>query len=282
MNKPARIMMAACLGSLTGCAGSSDPSTPTVYVQATEFEQQGFKAQAHGDCKRALLYYRQALRLNRSVENMDGVAVGLINLAVLHQKLNRDGEARALIDEALSLPEIQPFIRSDAAYERARLYLREKDLAMAKRRVELALSLDKSRRAASRLNLLGRIAFLEGHDEQALQWAEAALDANRDGLHQSEQANSLRLMAEANARRGHDAVAKEHYLQALRADKEAGESAKVALDLRELGKLSLKTGNREEALSYFRRAAKVKESAGEGKDDSRNCFQPNQSAIPTP
>lgn len=265
MNRALRAAWAVVLGVLAGCAAPSAEPPPAIFERIAEFERRGFRAQADGECRRALSYYRQALRLNRSVENLDGIATDLLDLAILYRKLDRDEDARAAIDEASALPEIQAFIRSDAAYERARLYLKQGDFASAERSAERALSLDKTRRTQSRLNLLGRIALLDGRHALALNRAQAALDSERDGMSpKTERANSLRLMAQAYARMGRDDEAKSHYLAALRADKEAGAGAKAALDLRSLGELSLKAGDRRAAEAYFRRAAVIDENGGQG------------------
>lgn len=251
----------ACCGLLAGCAGPSQPQLAGVYAKSLEAERRGLKAEAAGNPEQALRHYRQALKLHRSVEDSDGIATDLVNLAILCQRLGQEEQARAWIEEALSLPEVGDAIRAEAAYENAKLHLKNQQLAKAREWAGKSLALAPNRRVESRFNLLGRIAFLETQDEEALRWANAALEANRDEPRLAEQANSLRLIADVEARQGHDAVAKARYLEALKVDKEAGESAKIALDLTALGKLSLKTGNREEAERFFQRAGQVNRNA---------------------
>ena len=256
----------ACCGLLAGCAGSTKPELADVYVKSLESERRGFKAAKSGDHAKSLLYYQQALRFRRSVEDIDGIAIDLVNLAVLYQRLGSEADARALIAEVFGLPGVNDSVLSEAAYENAKLYLKDNDFVKARIWGNKSLSLDKNKRVASRFNLLGRIAFMEGNNEEALQWANSALESNQEDLQKAEQANSLRLIAMVNVQKGNDAEAMEYYSQALRLDKEAGESAKIALDLLELGKLSLKAGNSEEAQMFFHRADQVRKSAGNDKN----------------
>ncbi|MDO8747080.1 MAG: hypothetical protein Q7J70_05400 [Thermodesulfovibrionales bacterium] len=71
-------------------------------------------------------------------------------------------------------------MRSDAAYEMARIYLKGKNTAKAKEWVDKSLSLNKGLREGSRWNLTGRISFAEGKYDEVAVMANTALRLNRE------------------------------------------------------------------------------------------------------
>jgi tetratricopeptide (TPR) repeat protein len=246
--------------ALSACTDTLKPEQPEVYTSSLDYEERGFKAQAKKEYAQAIAHYQNALKLRRSVEDTQGIAINLVNLAVLYQHLGKNTEAHAALAEALALPKVESTVRATAAYEYAKLYWLDNDLASAKRWLDKSLSFDDKTRIESRFNLLARIALAEGQRDEALHWANAALEANREGKHSSEQANSLRIIAKVKADKGNILEAKDVYLQALALDKQAGESAKIALDLNELGKLALQSGKTGEAKDFFHRAEQVRQN----------------------
>ena len=71
---------------LIGCGGAQTPTLSAVNLRAIEYNQNATKALENGDYEKALAYYMEALKVNRSIENTEGIAVNLINMAVLYQK----------------------------------------------------------------------------------------------------------------------------------------------------------------------------------------------------
>jgi len=255
------LLFTICCLLLIGCGGAQPQTVSAVNLRAIEYNQNAAKAMEKGDYEKALAYYMEALRVTRSIENTEGIAVNLINIAVLYQKKGKTSDAHEFVDIAFSMPDISNEIKSDAAYEKARIYLKEKNTAKAKEWVNKSLSVDKGLRAGSRWNLMGRISFAEGKYDEAA--ANTALNLNRENKQRAEESNSLRLMAEINAQKGLYPESRELYKKALEIDKELGDSKKIAMTLRGIGMLSLKQGHFQEAAIFYLRAYDVSSNAGD-------------------
>ena len=257
------LLSTVCCLLLIGCGGPSAPTLSAIHEKAVEHNQKAAKAVEEGNYEKALAYYMEALRVNRSIENTEGIAVNLINIAVLYQKKGKISDAHEFVDIAFSMPDISNEIRSDAAYEKARIYLKEKNTAKAKEWVNKSLSADKGLREGSRWNLMGRISFAEGKYDEAAAMANTALNLNRENKQRAEESNSLRLMAEINAQKGLYSESRELYKKALEIDKELGDSKKIAMTLRGIGMLSLKQGHFQDAAIFYLRAYDVSSNAGD-------------------
>ena len=251
------------LFTVLGCGGAQIPTLSAVNLKAIEYNQNAAKAFENGNYEKALAYYMEALKINRSIENTEGIAVNLINIAVIYQKKGNFLNAHEFVDIAFSMPDISNEIRSEAAYEKARLLLREKDTAKAKEWVNRSLSLNKGLCEGSRWNLMGRIAFAEGKHDEAAAMANTALKLNRENKQKTEEANSLRLIAEINTQKGLYSEAKELYLKSLEIDKEIGDSKKIAMTFRGIGMISLKQGHFQDAVMFYIRAYDVSSNAGD-------------------
>jgi len=254
------------LFTLSGCGGAPAQKPSNAHIMASEYSQKAAKAVEKGDNEKALSYYMEALKINRSIENTEGIAVNLINMAAIYQKKGDILKARELIEIALSMPDISAEARSEAAYEQAKIYLKEKDTVKAKEWIDKSLSLYKGPLEGARLNLTGRIAFAEGKYDEALATADTALKRNRENKQKTEEANSLRLVAEIKAQKGDYKGSREFYLRALDIDKELGNSRKIAMNLRGLGALSLNNGYFQDAINFYMRAYEVSKNAGDTED----------------
>jgi len=251
------------LFTLTGCGGAPAQKPSNAHITASEYSQKAAKAVEKGDNEKALSYYMEALKINRSVENTEGIAVNLINMSAIYQKKGDTAKARELIGIALSMPDISAEARSEAAYEQAKIYLKEKNTAKAKEWIDRSLSLYKGPLEGAKLNLAGRIAFAEGKYDEALIIANKALTLNKENEQRTEEANSLRLMAEINAQKGLYAESKALYMKALEIDKELGNSGKIAMTLSGMGALSSKQEKYQDAITFYMRAYDVSSSAGD-------------------
>lgn len=254
------LSIACCLFFL-GCGGPSAPTLSSIHTMAIEYNQKGMKAVEKGDYEKALGYYMEALKINRSVENTEGIAVNLINIAAIYYKKGNTFEAHEFIDMAFPIPDINYDIKSEAAFEKARLHLKEKEVSKAKEWANRSLSLNKGIREGSRWNLLGRVALMEGRYDESLAIANTALKLNRENKQRIEEANSLRLIAEISAQTDRYEESREFYMRALEIDKESGNGKKIAMSLRGLGELSLKYGHLQDAINFYMRAYNVSSNA---------------------
>ncbi|MBI4688827.1 MAG: tetratricopeptide repeat protein [Nitrospirae bacterium] len=242
---------------LFGCGGSTAPTLSSIHTSAIEYNRNGMKAMEKGDYDKALDYYMEALKINQSIEHTEGIAINLINIGVIYQLKGRISEAHKFIDAVIFIQDVSDDIRSEAAFEKAKLYLKEKDIQKSKEWVSRSLSLNKGSREGSRWNLLGRAAFVEGRYDEGLIFADTALVLNKKNNQRTEEANSLRLLAEINAQKGRYEESRMYYMNALELDKVQGNSKKIVHDLRGLGELALRQGSLQDALSFYKRAYDV-------------------------
>ncbi len=249
-------MFAAC--------GSNPPALSPQQETAIQYNQRGRTAFEQGDYPEARAAYQQALAIHQSVENTDGIATELMNLSVVYRRLGDSTAAhnaldQILISSGLSFTSAQ---RAETAYRRASFYLEDGNLNEAKTWADKALGFCQGCATEGRLyNLLARMSLL-ANPQETLNLARRALGLNRNAGDRAEEANSLRLIADASFASGDFKTAQQFYGDALALDKDSGSAAKIALDLMGLGRSLARQGRRDEALEYFRRAYSVSEGVG--------------------
>ncbi|HSD95614.1 MAG TPA: tetratricopeptide repeat protein [Sulfuricaulis sp.] len=250
--------------ALAACAGNP-PVLTEQQQDAIQFNQRGETAFRRGDYAQALQEYQGALAIHRSVENIAGIATELLNLSVVHRRLGDKAAAQAtldqiLMDKSLAFSADQ---KAEAAYRKASYYLDDGNEPEARSWVNKALEYCHGCSAEGRLNnLLARMA-LAGYPQDAMNHARRALALNRNAGDKSEEANSLRLIADAAFQSGDFKAAQQSYDDALRLDKDTGAATKIALDLMGLGRSLARQGKRSEAIDYFQRAYSVSKGAGD-------------------
>ena len=257
---------AAVLALVAGC-GSNPPVLTEQQETAIQFNQRGEAAFRRRDYAQALQEYHGALSIHRSVENMAGVATELLNLSVVHRRLGDKSAAQTTLDQILTerSPAFSAAQKAEAAYRKAGFYLDDGNESEAQSWVNKALEYCRGCGAEGRLyNLLARMA-LAGHPQDAMNHARRALALNRNAGDKNEEANSLRLIADAAFKLEDFKTAEQSYDDALRLDKESGAAAKIALDLMGLGRSIARQGKRAEAADFFRRAYSVSEGAGDAR-----------------
>ena len=305
-------------------ACGQNPLRPSEAQQAAvQWNQRAQVAYARGDYAQALAHYQQALALSRAIEDVNGIARELINLAVVHRKLGRPASARAALDEILVLAGIPftagqragapppppplaaagggtardlitpgvgprklgrpaparaaldeilvpagiPFTagqRAEATYRLALFAAEDGDAARARTLDEQALALCAGCASEGAIrNFQAGLRLAAGAAMEAREHARRALELNRGLGDKAEEANSLRLLADAALRLKDFAAAGDGYQQALALDKDAGHPHKITADLLGLGEVALAQGKKPDAADYFRRARSVAEAAGD-------------------
>jgi tetratricopeptide (TPR) repeat protein len=251
---------------LTACAGNP-PVLTEQQLDAIQFNQRGETAFRRGDYAQALQEYQGALAIHRSVENVAGIATELLNLSVVYRRLGDKVAAQTtldqiLMDKSLAFSADQ---KAEAAYRKAGYYLDDGNEPEALSWLNKALEYCHGCNAEGRLyNLLARMS-LTSQPQDAMTHARRALALNRSASDKNEEANSLRLIADAAFKLEDFKTAQQSYDDALRLDKDTGAAAKIALDLMGLGRSIARQGRRAEAVEYFQRAYSVSEGAGDAK-----------------
>ncbi len=252
--------------AMTACAGNP-PVLTEQQETAIQFNQRGEAAFRRGDYAEALQEYQRALAIHRSVENVAGIATELLNLSVVYRRLGDKVSAQTVLDQILtdSSPAFSADQKAEAAYRKAGYYLDDGNETEAQSWLNKAFEYCHSCGAEGRLyNLLARMA-LAGQSQDAMNHARRALALNRSAGDKNEEANSLRLIADAAFKLEDFKTAQQFYGDALSLDKDAGSAAKIALDLMGLGRSLARQGKRTDAVDFFRRAYSVSEGAGGAK-----------------
>ena len=134
MKSVARTGWALVLTTVLAACGQNPPRPSEAQQAAVQWNQRAQTAYARGDYAQALAHYQQALALSRAIEDVNGIARELINLAVVHRKLGRSALARAALDEIL-VPAGMPFTagqRAEATYRLALFAAEDGDAARAR------------------------------------------------------------------------------------------------------------------------------------------------------
>lgn len=258
------LFIASVLVIVAGCA-SDRPALSDEEQEAIRFNQRGQLAFKLGDYATAVEEYEAALAIHRSRENANGIAIELMNLALAHRQLGDKAAAQESLDPLLTAKGtfFPPLHQAEAAYRRAGFYLDDGNVAEARQWTDKALQYCGDCVTQGRLyNLKARMALTGKNVPEAMDHARRALDLNRRAGDPVEEANSLRLIADAAFAAGDSKTARQFYDDAFRLDKEAG-SAKMALDLMGLGRSFARQGQSAEAAAFFRRAHSVAQGAGD-------------------
>lgn len=247
---------------LGGCAGVVKPvSQPKVL--AMEHNRRGVEAEARGDRQKALAEFAEALRLQSSVDNADGMLVALVNSART-QRLGGDLQsARSSIERGEVLLSDGSDLAAELYYEKAKILAATGDLAEALKWAQRAEAAERGEARGRRLNLVASLKLKQGEPDQARELLERAQVANREAKLFSEEANSLRLLGEIHLLQGAYVKASECYQGALALDKELGFSGKIASDLYGLGSVSAASGDRRGAIGWYLRALEASRSGGD-------------------
>jgi G-protein signaling modulator 2 len=251
---------------LFGCGGYKEPTLSDAQLKAAEFNQKAESAFKKGNYKRALNLYNEALKINRSIEDTDGIAINIINAAAAYRKLGDKEKAHKYLDEMLNSTAVtyRPAHISDAAFLKALLYLDEDKYGAAKNLADRSLSSCGDSQCQGKIyNLMGRIELFKGDPASAITYGNKGLSINKGNGDESETANSLRLLAEAKAAKGQYIEAKNLYEDALLIDKKLEAGRKIAMDLIGIGDMLFKQKMCGDAVKYYRRALSVSKGLGD-------------------
>jgi tetratricopeptide (TPR) repeat protein len=249
--------------SLVGCAFNPPVTLSPRQIEAIRHNQSGVNAEAKGDSPLALEEFSMALRIYSSIENSEGIIVGLVNCSRV-QRHNGDAKAALrMISKAIPLVTPVSPLYSEVYFEVAQVKLLSGELTEASEWASKAAGVEHDTKRGMRINLLARIHFLRGNLAEAELLVRKALLLNKEHELHHEEANSLRLLGDILVIGQRHAEASDSYTQALAIDKVLGKSRKIAADLRGLAQIAQTRNSLDEALAYYQRAFVVSSSDGD-------------------
>lgn len=261
----------ALLASAVLASCSSPPPQPQSAAQtsAQAHHQNGARALRRGDLNAALAAYHEALAASDSVEDFEGSATALLNLAVVHARLAQADPAQARahlaaaharVDRILTAPQrYSETQRSQAATRKAMLYLDAQAHGLALHWADQARAVcaDPCPLAPTLANLRAFVAFERGEAARAADQASRAAELAVAMGQSAEHANALRQQGRANTRLGKHDEAARALAHALRIDRELGMPERIALDLMHAGENEEQRSQPALAREFYERALQV-------------------------
>ncbi len=93
------------LVTLSGC-GAKHPTLSDAHLSAVKLNQRAESSFKNSDYENALRLYNEALKINRSIENIDGIAINIINMAATYRKLGDKDNAHKQTARLLCLTQV--------------------------------------------------------------------------------------------------------------------------------------------------------------------------------
>lgn len=232
--------------------------------QATEFNQRAQRAFQRGEYQTAADLYGNALQLDVAIENVNGIAINMLNLARVNQVLGKPALAQRYLDSMLEDKALHyaPAQLAAAAVQKSLLRLQENDIADATIWVGKAAEYCVSDCTLSGVidNARASIALRANDADKALQWSERAASENKNAS-PLEYANSLRLTASARLMKNEPDTALHLSEESLLIDKSLGLPEKIRQDLLLSAQAHERLGHAEQAAQYRDRAERIAATA---------------------
>jgi hypothetical protein len=252
-----------CALLLTAC-GHVEEIRSARLEQATEFNLRAQRAFQRGEYQVAATYYENSLQLDVAIENVNGIAVNLLNLAKVSQVQGNSVLAQHYLDSLLEDKALsfQPAHLAAAAVQKSLLRLQSDDADGASFWVEKAAVWCAADCALGGVidNVRANIALRANDADRALYWSARATSENKS-VSQLEYANSLRLTASARLLKSESAIALSLLEEALVIDKTLGLPEKIRQDLLLSSQAHEKLGHAEESSRFRERAARIAATA---------------------
>lgn len=247
-----------CSLLLVGCFGGATARTVT-QQRLTDLQQRAQISADKGFYHDARQLLQEALRLAGSLDDQQGQASVLIHQARLARQHNDPTLARQAVTQALKLS-AGGALQADAAQEMALQELMAGRTDQALSWAETARREERGDLLARRLNLLARIALIQGRTADAAKLAEQALGKSDGQPMAAERANALRILGTVRGQQQQYLEGERLLGQALELDKQLELPARIAADLEALGTLAGLQGDQARQNDYLKRAQTVLDS----------------------
>jgi tetratricopeptide (TPR) repeat protein len=262
MTKPVYIksvFIVLALMLLSAC-GHDAPVRSLRQEQAIEFNQHAQRAFQRGEYQAAASLYENALQLDTAIENVDGIAVNLLNLSRVNQELGKAAVAQQYLDRILQDKALlhSPVHLASAAVQYGLLRLQAGDISAARSWADKATDYCVSDCKISGViaNLQANIALASGDAEQAGHWSERGVSINKADS-QTEYANSLRLQAQSKLMKQDINSVMQLLEEVLAIDKSLGMPDKIRQDLLLMAQTQGMLGHDTSAAQYRERAGRI-------------------------
>jgi tetratricopeptide (TPR) repeat protein len=275
-------LLAAALAVLASAACSSAPPASDVVNQTKEraaaATAAGNRYFHEGRYEIALIFFRQALQENTSIDNDAGMVLSSNSIARVYMATGKTDAAERILKEVLPQAlkpgnEVLCYVTCDNL---GQLYLRKEDPERAIESFTRALSLPQGKLTPAQTAVLshdlGTAYKSSGDYSRAMELFGKSLAINLAGKLHEEAAADYYMMASLHSKQEDYAKAEEDLVLALEQDKLIENSPGIAKDLYALGLVAGKRSDAEAAYGYFRRSFLVYSTIGY-KPDIRKALQ---------
>ncbi len=244
---------------LSACSSSpKPPSEPARHNQALNAETQGARRYAQGDYADAIRLFSEAQRLQQSLDDVSAAARNRLHQA---QAELAQGQAALALSHASEVRESNLLVSSLLLQTQAHLALQQGPMAQASLNQLLPLCAPGCA-DLGRLRLLqARTAMAQGHAQEALAYAQAALPLLREQREEREVANAWHLSAQVSLTLGDLVEALASAEAALGIDRQLALPEKIARDWFLIGDIRRRAQS-SHATPAYQRALAVAQAAG--------------------
>jgi len=245
--------------TLAGCFGGGAVTRSVTQQRLTDLQQRAQISADKGFYDDARRLLQEALQLAGSLDDRQGQAAVLVQQARLARQNNQQAQAGQAVAQALNLS-VGSDLHADAAQEKALQELAAGRTDQALNWAEIALREERGDRLARRLNLLARLALLQGRTTDAANLAEQALKKSGAEPMAAERANALRMLGTVRGQQQRYAEGEQLLGQALELDKQLELPDRIAADLEALAVVAALRGDQVRQQDYRHRAQTVMDS----------------------
>lgn len=260
MTKALSLVVLASL-LLPGCFGGGAAKPSLSQQRLADLQERAQLSADNGLRDDAGRLLQEALQLASSLDNRQGQTSVLLQQARLARQHGDRATAEQAVNRALALSSGSTGY-ADAAQEKSLQELAAGKTDAAVQWAETALREEPGELLARRLNLLARLALLQGKLDAAAARAEQALNHASSEQLATERANALRMLGSMKGRQGQYAEGERLLGQALALDKGLELPTRIAADLDALAELSRLQGDVSRQQAYQQRAETVRSAIG--------------------
>jgi tetratricopeptide (TPR) repeat protein len=249
-----------------GCGSVSAVKKPLAQIKAEEAAVSAADAFASGDTSRAIDKFKEAVRLDRTIDDRESELRDLINLSRAYLLEQNPDMATEYVNDAvrIALTLKNDERLSDAYATLSSACYAKGEYEAALRAINSAEAIDDriQKRSGAKLNIKGNVLIAMGRRAEAeLACISALNQAGKEGA-LAEAANADRTLGYLSAGKSAYAEAFDFYSKAYEIDKSLGNSARIADDLAGMAEARFSQSKTAEATGFLERAYTVNQSAG--------------------
>ncbi len=256
MNKRSSFFLSLAFVALllmTACA-QTKAKLPTLLQQAERHNVTGVAAESKQKFLAAESEFAEAYRLFSSVENYSGMVTALINSSRLYRRLGDSGRTDFVLKQAVNLIPQTPELEAEICFENSKLATLKGDSNEALLWAERAVNSSKDSDRSRMLNLVALLLLQKSDLPKATEAGEAALKFSRSTADRREEANACRLLGEIALLEKRYPAALQFFEAALLIDKELALPGRVIADLTALSRTFEAQGDITNGAHYLQRA----------------------------